>query len=136
MERTIQVTEHDFERLERLIELHGGGRLAEPCERLEGELAKARVVPPEQVPPDVVTMNSVVRFVDEETGQEREVTLVYPQEANVEQGKISILAPVGSALLGLAVGQAIEWPLPGGKTKHLRIKEIVYQPESAGDYSQ
>ena len=134
MERNLRITETDFERLEAVIDQFAGGRLAESCERLETEMAKAEVVPPRSVPSDVVTMNTKVRFVDEATGQSREVTLVYPHEADVEQGKVSVLAPVGSALIGLSVGQSIAWPMPGGKTKTFRIEEILYQPEAAGDY--
>ena len=77
-------------------------------------------------------MNSRVRFQDTDTHDELEVTLVYPKSADVDQGKISVLAPVGSALLGLSVGQSIEWPVPAGKLRHLRVVAVTYQPEAAG----
>src|SRR5690606_17221906 len=108
-------------------------RDAAACEELEQELARAEVVPSEEISPDIVTMNSRARFVDEDEREELEMTLVYPRDADIEQGRISVLAPVGAALLGLSVGQEIEWPLPRGGTKRLRVSAIVYQPEAAGD---
>lgn len=133
-EQSLFVTETDLNRLRRVIDQYGGGRNAELAEHLEAELARAEVVDSRQVPPQVVTMNSVVVFEDEETGERREVTLVYPQDARSEEGRISILAPIGSALIGLSVGQTIQWPLPGGRTKRLRIVAVPYQPEAAGHY--
>jgi regulator of nucleoside diphosphate kinase len=123
---SIYLTEDDLERLSDLLEKQVG-RFA----KLEGELARATVVPREQIPHDVVTMNSRVLFENETTGERREVTLVYPREANIDAGKISILVPVGTALLGLRVGQSIEWELPSGEKHRYRVIEVPYQPESA-----
>jgi regulator of nucleoside diphosphate kinase len=92
------------------------------------------VVEPTAVPPDVVTMNSRVVYRDEESNETREVTLSYPKDASLEQGRVSVLAPVGAALLGLSVGQEIEWLVPGGRHKRLRILAVTYQPQAAGDY--
>jgi regulator of nucleoside diphosphate kinase len=78
-------------------------------------------------------MNSVVRFADEESGKESEVTLVFPGSADVEKQRISVLAPIGSALLGLSVGDSIDWPLPDARTRRLRVVAVTYQPEAAGD---
>jgi hypothetical protein len=78
-------------------------------------------------------MNSRVRFEDLETREQLEVTLVYPRDADVDDRRTSVLAPVGGALLGLAVGESITWPLPGGKDRHLRVIGVTYQPEAAGD---
>jgi regulator of nucleoside diphosphate kinase len=78
-------------------------------------------------------MNSRVRFVDEESNRESEVTLVFPGQADVESDRISVLAPVGSALLGLSVGDSIHWPLPNARTRQLRVIAVTYQPEAAGD---
>ena len=78
-------------------------------------------------------MNSRVRFVEEDSGREYELELVYPRDARGE-GKVSVFAPVGSALLGVAVGQSIAWPLPGGRTGKLRIVAVTYQPEASGEY--
>lgn len=79
-------------------------------------------------------MNSTIRFVIESTGEEFCMTLVYPKDANGSGEKISILAPVGSALLGLSVGDRIEWPAPGGGLIQVRLEEILYQPERAGEF--
>ena len=100
---------------------------------LRRELDRADIVEPAQIPADVITMNSVIRFVDEGSGAEREVTLVYPRDADGSAERVSILAPVGSALLGLRVGARIAWPLPGGRSTQLRVLALPYQPEAAGD---
>jgi regulator of nucleoside diphosphate kinase len=131
--RTLFLTRSDVERLTRLIEIHGGGREAETCAALEEEIGRARVVEPAAVPADVVTMNSRVSFEDVDTGERLEMTLVYPHDADVDHGRVSVLAPVGSALLGLSVGQSVEWPVPGGK-RRLRVEAVTYQPEAAGRF--
>jgi regulator of nucleoside diphosphate kinase len=132
-DRIIFVTQRDLEQLTRLLETHGSRRDAEVRSVLEEELGHAVVVDSAQIPPDVVTMNSRVRFEDLDTNEKLEVTLVYPRDSDVDQDKVSVLAPVGSALLGLSVGQSIRWPLPGGKSRHLRVVSVTYQPEAAGD---
>ena len=134
MERTIILTQQDLNRLHALIEGVQAERNVEAAEALESELSRAQVVEPGAVPPDVITMNSRVRFVDESNGSEREATLVYPQDAAASEGRISILAPIGSALIGLRAGDSIDWPLPNGRSKRLRIVEVVWQPEAAGEY--
>ena len=103
-------------------------------EELEQELNRAEIVEPTKMPQDIVTMNSIVRFFVESTKQEFELTLVYPKDMDSNGKNISILAPVGSAMLGLAIGDEIEWPKPGGGTLKVRITEILYQPERSGDY--
>ena len=128
----IHVTERDLDRLRRLIVTHEIGRDAAAAQQLETEIDRAVVVPSDEVPTDVVTMNSRIVFEDE-TGRRREVELVYPWEAEPRRGRISILAPVGVALVGISVGQAIEWPMPNGRTALLRIVSVLYQPEAAGD---
>jgi regulator of nucleoside diphosphate kinase len=100
-------------------------------ETLQGELDRAHIVNPTAVPHDVVTMNSRVRLTDVETNEEQVYTVVFPSESNLSQGKISILAPIGTAILGYRVGDTVEWCVPGGIRK-LRIEEILYQPEAAG----
>jgi regulator of nucleoside diphosphate kinase len=123
----ITVSTADLDRLEGLLgELRAGA--PEIADGLRSELDRARIVEPDEVPKDVVTMNSTVRFVDEESGKEFERTLCYPGEATGGVDKVSILAPLGSALLGLSVGQRIDWPVPGGRTAHIRILEVVSQP--------
>jgi len=103
-------------------------------EALEAELARAEVVEPREVPPTVVTMNSTVKFEIESSLEEFCLTLVYPKDVDASGEKISILAPVGSALLGLSQGDEIEWPKPGGGALRVRIKEVIYQPERSGEY--
>ena len=94
----------------------------------------ARVISSKRVKPDVVTMNSTIKLRDLDNGELHEYQLVYPQDADPENNKLSILAPVGTALLGFSVGDTVEWPVPAG-LRHLKIEEIIYQPEAAGDYT-
>lgn len=102
---------------------------------LKEELDRARILEPDKMPGDVVTMNSTVKFIVEPTGKAFQLTLVYPKDATGErQDVVSILAPIGSALLGLSVGQTIDWPLPGGRTTSVRVVEVVYQPEREGKF--
>lgn len=133
MKSHIQVTEADQKRLRTIIDNWPTTRDREALEALSDELDRAEVVPSERIAGNVVTMNSRVLFEDEETGESREVELVYPHESAPELRRVSVLAPIGSALLGLSVGQTIDWPVPGGKIKRLRIVRILYQPEEAGD---
>ena len=100
---------------------------------LQAELDRADVVAPEEIPANVVTMNSTVQFAIAETGKEFRLTLAYPRDMDGSADKISILAPVGGALLGLSVGDELAWPGPGGKPMTVRVKDILYQPESAGE---
>jgi regulator of nucleoside diphosphate kinase len=123
----------DAERLEAL--LNSLPRDAFPGKaELEAELDRADVVEPKEVPPSVVTMNSTVRFSVTGSNHEFRLTLVYPKDVDGTGSTISILAPVGSALLGLSEGDEIEWPRPGGGTMRVRIEEVLYQPERAGEF--
>ena len=127
----IIITRPDLQRLERLLDsLEDFGPAAEALER---ELARAQVVAHDEVPSGVVTMNSRVHCREEGSGKDWHLTLVYPQDAGGE-GKVSVLAPVGCALLGLSVGQHIDWPSPSGKPLKLTLLAVEYQPEAAGDY--
>ena len=133
-ERTIYITEYDMKRLrELIIEAKRLDRHNEYLESLEGELSRGTVVAPTEIPPDVVTMNSRVDLVDLDTGEEMVCTLVFPNEADVAQSKISVLAPIGTAMLGYRVGDTFEWKVPDG-IRRLQIKSVLYQPEAAGDY--
>jgi regulator of nucleoside diphosphate kinase len=105
-------------------------------EELEAELSRAELLAPEQIPPNVVTMNSTVTFRMLESDRSFSLTLVYPRDADASGTRLSVLAPVGSALLGLAIGDEIEWPKPGGGVLRVRIEEILYQPEREGDFSR
>ena len=131
--RKIVVTQADLERLQRLLEQSTGANAAH-AEVLELELAEAEVAPSEAIAPSVVTMNSTVVFEDEGTGESREVTLCYPQDAKGNPGRVSVLAPVGSALLGLSAGQSVQLVVPGGRTRRLRVVSVPYQPEAAGHF--
>jgi len=131
--RKIYLTKQDMERLQSLVD-SSSGRDRHLADVLEEELGHAIVMPQKKIPPDVVTMNSRLVVEDENTGARREITLVYPNASNAEAGKVSVLAPVGSAVLGLKIGESIEWPLPGKRTTRLRIISVEYQPEASGDY--
>lgn len=122
----------DVERLERLLETQDlAGNPAAMA--LQKEMDRADILDPADMPPDVVTMNSRLTCRIQEDGTERELTLVYPDQADMDAGRISILAPVGTALLGLRTGQSIQWPGPDGKALTLFVTRIAYQPEAAGD---
>lgn len=129
--KTIYITKTDKDRLGAVISSTAS---TENIKGLEEELERANIVRSEDVPSDVVTMNSKVSFKDVDTGKESQIVLVYPQDADVDQDRISILAPVGSALIGLKIGDEIEWPVPSGKTRLLQITEIFFQPEAAGQF--
>ena len=134
--RTIYITEFDMKRLRALIEdakrLDRRGN--EYLESLEAELDRGIRVAPAEVPPDVVTMNSRVRLVDLDTNEEMVYTLVFPNDADMAKSKISVLAPIGTAMLGYRVGDTFEWHVPDG-IRRLRVKQVLYQPEAAGDYN-
>ena len=125
----IVVTAPDLERLQRVIT----GYANDDADQLDAELERAEVVAPEHVPSDVVTMNSDVVYEDVATGARRGIRVVYPDKADVERGWVSVLAPLGHALLGLRVGQEIQWRMPRG-LRRLRIVAVPYQPEATGDY--
>lgn len=123
----------DVARLERLLDqphLHDDAMAL----ALGEEIARASVLPPQQMPGDVVTMNSTVTCVEEIGGRQHILTLVYPGETG--EGKVSVLAPVGAALLGLSVGQSIDWAGPDGRALRVKVAGIVYQPEAAGDWQR
>lgn len=128
----IMLTSQDLDRLEALLDTLPAGSFPGKSE-LQAELDRAEVVSPEAVSPDVVTMNSKVRFALE-SGEEFCLTLVYPKDMDGSAERISILAPVGSALLGLSVGEHIEWPRPGGGMMKVQLVEVIYQPERAGEF--
>jgi regulator of nucleoside diphosphate kinase len=129
IDQAITITDADLRRLQPVLEQNDTAA----SESLDAELRRATVVPQRAVPADVVTMNTEVVYEDCTTSSQRVVRVVYPKDADASHGKISVLAPIGSALLGLRVGQAIEWPVPSG-TKRVRVVEIRYQPEAHGDY--
>jgi regulator of nucleoside diphosphate kinase len=128
----IVLTATDERRLAQLLQARASEFDQNTLELLEDELQRATIVDPSQIPADVVTMNSVVSFEDVDSGQRSEVTLVYPSVSAGNAGRVSILAPVGSALLGLSVGDSIEWPTPGNRSRRLKVTAVRYQPEAEG----
>ncbi len=132
--RTIYVTEPDKKRLEDILDylknVHRRDRRY--AEMLQQELERAEVLEAPDIPPDVITMNSQVRVRDLDTGKVVVYTLVFPRDADFSKNRISILAPIGTALLGYRVGDIIDWKVPA-RTRRLRIEAVLYQPEDAGD---
>ena len=132
----IYISEFDLKRLKELIKVaeeFGDKRTVQYLEELDEELDRADLVKPQEIPNDVITMNSTFRLRDLDRGEEAVYMLVFPGEADSAKGKISILAPIGTAVLGYRLGDTIEWDVPAG-LKRFKVEEIVYQPEAAGDY--
>lgn len=130
---TIIINELDAERIDRLLEKPEFAALP-IADALNAELDRAQMCTPESMPHNVVTMNSQVKFRDLTAGEERTRTLVYPAQMTDSSTQLSVLAPVGAALIGLRAGDTIHWELPGGASAHLEVLELLYQPEAAGDY--
>jgi regulator of nucleoside diphosphate kinase len=135
-ENKIYITDFDMKRLKGLIKFakeRWDKRVLQYLDELDQELERAEIVPPEAIPSNVITMNSTFRLCDLNSGEESLYTLVFPAKADSGKGKISILAPLGTAVLGYRAGDRVEWEVPAG-VRRLRITEIVYQPEAEGDY--
>ena len=120
---SITVAEEDYNRLSTLLERMAGK--SDVADGLEDELSRADLVPLAAMPEGVVTMNSLVRFVDEDAGKEHEMMLVYPHDVGNADHKVSILAPAGAAMLGLSIGDSIEWPMKGRKPIHLKVVSVT-----------
>ena len=135
-ETNIYITKPDHERLAKLIEIareRESDANREYLDRLEEELDRAEVVQQKDIPADVITMRSTVRLKDLDTSEEMIYRLAFPTEANYDEGKISVLAPIGTAMLGYRHGDVIEWQVPSG-VRRLSVEEVLYQPESKGEY--
>ena len=133
-ERTIHISEYDLDRLLNLIDTaNPQGRDQGHLRELEQELDRGIVMAPQDIPDDVITMNSKVLLEDVDSGESFEYTLVFPHNADIQEGRISILAPIGTAMIGYRVGEIIEWKVPAG-TKRLKVVKMLYQPEAAGDF--
>ena len=122
-ESRILIRSTDAAKLWRLVEITGVPDSDDGAPNLEAELARAQVVADDALPDGVVSMDATVVFENQD-GRRREVTLVYPEQADAARGRISVLSPIGSALLGLARGGEIDWPLPRGKVARLRVIEV------------
>ena len=103
------------------------------AQALAAELEQAKIVEPEEMPHNVVTMNSKVKITFVKTGKQIELKIVYPQDADINQNLISIFSPIAAALIGYKEGETIDWIVPSGPTR-IKVDEIVYQPEAAGHY--
>jgi len=134
-QKKIYITTFDLDRLTDLIEAyrHSAHQKKIPIEILEKELERAEIVDPKKIPADVITMNSTAYLKDLNTGEEIIWTLVFPKDAKAEDHRISVMAPIGMALLGYRVGDVIEWGVPGG-TRRLKVMQTLYQPEASGHY--
>jgi regulator of nucleoside diphosphate kinase len=130
----IIITEKDFDRLQGVVDspryraTHAALLMA-----LKNELERGKVVAADEVPTRVVTMHSQVRIRDLRTDDSETYTLVYPEEADINDGKLSVLAPLGTALLGTRAGQVVKFDVPAGQ-RRLKVEKIIYQPEAAGDF--
>jgi regulator of nucleoside diphosphate kinase len=128
----IYVSTHDYERLSALADFYQSRRRGVLVDFLIDELERAELVPAAAIGHNVVTMNSRVRIMDPDTGGRRTVTLVYPGEEDSDRGKISVVTPMGTALLGLREGTRMEWRTLDGRRKSISVLEVQYQPESRG----
>lgn len=130
---TIIINRLDAERLQRLIDQASDkDRFVADC--LEEELERGEVIDPEEIPEDVVSMNSQVQFTDLTRNRQMIRTLVYPHALATTEDGISVMAPIGAGLIGLRIGDVIDWPLPGGASVRLRIDAILWQPEREGQF--
>jgi regulator of nucleoside diphosphate kinase len=137
MKNPIYITSQDKRRLEELL---AEVSVSDPRQRgdlklLEEELRRAVIVEPKEIPGDVITMNSRADLIDLDTRETVTFTLVFPREANVEEEKISVLAPIGAGMLGYRIGDEFEWKVPDG-VRHMKVTNVHYQPEAAGDFDR
>ncbi len=136
MSRRIVITSKDYDHLHKLVNHErefGKEKNKNYLKDLEQELNLANIVPSEKIPSNVITMNSRILLKDIDSGEEMTYTLVYPEDADLLNGKLSILAPIGTAILGFHVGNVIKWKGPAGIVK-LKVEKIIYQPEADGNY--
>jgi len=131
------MTDFDLERLDEMLSVFEPSNAKDNdfVQLLKEEMQKARVVSSDKIESDVVTMNSRVRLKDLDGHEEYVFQVVYPSDADLEEGKISVLAPIGTALLGYRVGDIVSWQVPGGRRK-FKIEELLYQPEREGNFYQ
>ena len=133
--KKVTLTKNDYTRIYKAITDAKNSKTinSNEAEKLLSELSKAEIVPSEKIDKDVVTMNSEVKLFFENTQKEQSFKIVYPQDANLKENKISIFSPIATALIGYKIGDKIEWIVPGGMTK-IKIVDLIYQPEAAGDF--
>lgn len=133
--KKVTLTKNDYTRIYKAITDAKNSKTinSNEAEKLLSELSKAEIVPSEKIDKDVVTMNSEIKLFFENTQKEQSFKIVYPQDANLKENKISIFSPIATALIGYKIGDEIEWIVPGGMTK-IKIVDLIYQPEAAGDF--
>ena len=133
--KKVTLTKNDYTRIYKAITDAKNSKTinSNEAEKLLSELSKAEIVSSEKIDKDVVTMNSEVKLFFENTQKEQSFKIVYPQDANLKENKISIFSPIATALIGYKIGDEIEWIVPGGMTKII-IVDLIYQPEAAGDF--
>lgn len=131
MNKQIYITNKDNERLTKLI--REKWQPTKYDEELLQELERATIVDSKKIPPNIITMNSQVRFTEIESGAKLIYWLVFPQDADISKNKISVLSPIGCSLLGYGVNDIIDVKTPAGE-KTLRVEEIIHQPEAEGNY--
>jgi regulator of nucleoside diphosphate kinase len=133
--KKVTLTKNDYTRIYKAITDAKNSKTinSNEAEKLLSELSKAEIVPSEKIDKDVVTMNSEVKLFFKNTQKEQSFKIVYPQDANLKENKISIFSPIATALIGYRIGDEIEWIVPGGMTK-IKIVDLIYQPEAAGDF--
>ncbi|ABF10327.1 regulator of nucleoside diphosphate kinase [Cupriavidus metallidurans] len=129
---TLYLTELDVTRLEGIASRAG---TAELDEMLDALLERAAIVSPDAIPKDVVTMNSRVVCALEGEAKPRDWTLVYPDDADLATGRLSVLSPIGQALLGARSGDTVDYRLPDGRAQRVTIVEIAFQPEASGQFT-
>jgi len=131
----IYIAENDLRRLHAMMS-QGGKAMSKDqpyLQSLEQELARATIVPSDKIPRDIITMHSQMRLQDLNTKENMTYTLTFPDEADAATNKISVLAPIGTALIGCKVGDTITWKVPAG-IRRLKVMAIIYQPEAAGKF--
>lgn len=137
MTKSIYITTQDQQRLQDLLAetAASGPRQQGDWKALAEELRRAVIVQPNDIPADAITMNSRAELIDLETGETVIFTLVFPQDAWLEEDKISVLAPIGAGMLGYRVGDEFEWKVPQG-VRRMKVAKVHYQPEAAGDFAR
>ena len=131
---TIYLTDKDYNRLLQMVQSQRQKNGLFVVAALSQELKRAKVVPPTEIPADVITMNSRVRLKEMKSAAELDIDIVYPKDADVGKRKVSVLAPVGTAVLGCRVGDEVKWPVAQGMVTY-KVQELIYQPEAAGDFN-
>ena len=131
---TIYLTDKDYNRLLQVVQAQRQKNGLFVVAALSQELKRAKVVSPTEIPADVITMNSRVRLKEMKSAAELDIDIVYPKDADVGKRKVSVLAPVGTAVLGCKVGDEVKWPVAQGMVTY-KVQELIYQPEAAGDFN-